>query len=57
MAQLERDRDLRGLVRVLEDTSADSATKANAGRALRNLARDTNNNAVVAASLSAGELS
>jgi hypothetical protein len=40
VAQLERDGDLRGLVRVLEDFSADGATKANAARALKMFAAD-----------------
>jgi hypothetical protein len=34
VTQLGRDGDLRGLVRVLEDASADVATKVNAARAL-----------------------
>jgi hypothetical protein len=46
VAQLERDRDLRGLVRVLEDASADGATKANAARALKNLICGNDSNTV-----------
>jgi hypothetical protein len=51
VAQLERDGDLRGLVRVLEDTSVDCAIKAKAAEALSNLvfADDVIAAAVVAA--------
>jgi hypothetical protein len=41
VAQLERDTALLGLVRVLEDASADNATKANAARLLVMFVRDT----------------
>jgi hypothetical protein len=52
--QLQRDRDFDGLVRVLEDVSADGATKANVAGALGNLsnlaaANAANKAAVVAA--------
>jgi hypothetical protein len=51
MAQLGRDGDLRGLVRVLEDASADDTTKGNAARALETFtaANEDNRAAVVAA--------
>jgi hypothetical protein len=38
VAQLKRDKNFRGLVRALQDASADGATKANAAGALLNLA-------------------
>jgi hypothetical protein len=50
VAQLERDRDLRGLVRALEDTCADGAIKANVAGALGNLMiADNENRAAVLA--------
>jgi hypothetical protein len=42
VAQLERDGDLCGLVRVLKDASADSVTKADAAVSLSNLGPYTN---------------
>jgi hypothetical protein len=44
---MEREGDLCGLVRVLEDASADGATKANATRALGNLTCDNDSNTAV----------
>ena len=52
MAELQKDiKNLYGLVRVLEDASADDATKANAARVLGNIAAASyaDNRAVVAA--------
>jgi hypothetical protein len=53
VAQLEQDGDLRGLVRVLEDASTDGATKANAARALGNLAAANANYKVAVATAGA----
>jgi hypothetical protein len=51
VAQLEQDRNFRGLVRVLEDASAGGATKANAAPPLRILTRvDGANRTVVVVS-------
>jgi vacuolar protein 8 len=57
VAQLERDRtDLYGLVRVLEDDSADNATKANAARKLRNIGAASNADPMAVAAEAAGAI-
>jgi vacuolar protein 8 len=47
VAQMERDGNFRGLVRALEDASANGATKANAVRALGDASRDTHHTVAI----------
>jgi hypothetical protein len=54
LAQLEQEGNFRGLVQVLEDAIVDDASKANAARALGNLA--SGNNDIKAAIVAAGAI-